>query len=135
MRKRRDLRETHLIFSIDPEGCEDVDDTLSVRLASLLASLTPFFHSLSLSLSLSPSLTFSSLHLIPLFICPMFPPSLLSLPPLPPSSPYLPPSLLPSLDPSLSYPFLLPPSLILLLSLSLSPPPPLFSLPLSLTDT
>ncbi|KAJ8307659.1 hypothetical protein KUTeg_014786 [Tegillarca granosa] len=29
--KRRDLRDTHLIFSIDPKGCEDVDDTLSVR--------------------------------------------------------------------------------------------------------
>ncbi|KAL4227599.1 DIS3 mitotic control [Mactra antiquata] len=28
---RRDLRESHLIFSIDPKGCEDVDDTLSVR--------------------------------------------------------------------------------------------------------
>ncbi|XP_064191621.1 DIS3-like exonuclease 1 [Anguilla rostrata] len=28
---RRDLRETHLVFSIDPKGCEDVDDTLSVR--------------------------------------------------------------------------------------------------------
>ena len=30
---RRDLRDSHLIFSIDPKGCEDVDDTLSVRLA------------------------------------------------------------------------------------------------------
>ena len=29
--RRRDLRETHLVFSIDPQGCEDVDDTLSVR--------------------------------------------------------------------------------------------------------
>lgn len=29
--KRKDLRESHLIFSIDPKGCEDVDDTLSVR--------------------------------------------------------------------------------------------------------
>ncbi|GIY44565.1 DIS3-like exonuclease 1 [Caerostris darwini] len=29
--KRRDLRNSHLIFSIDPKGCEDVDDTLSVR--------------------------------------------------------------------------------------------------------
>ncbi|XP_060081062.1 DIS3-like exonuclease 1 [Ylistrum balloti] len=29
--KRRDLRNTHLVFSIDPKGCEDVDDTLSVR--------------------------------------------------------------------------------------------------------
>lgn len=28
---RRDLRDTHLVFSIDPLGCEDVDDTLSVR--------------------------------------------------------------------------------------------------------
>ncbi|XP_033842613.1 DIS3-like exonuclease 1 isoform X1 [Periophthalmus magnuspinnatus] len=27
---RRDLRQTHLVFSIDPKGCEDVDDTLSV---------------------------------------------------------------------------------------------------------
>ncbi|XP_044620614.2 DIS3-like exonuclease 1 isoform X2 [Equus asinus] len=30
-RERRDLRKTHLVFSIDPKGCEDVDDTLSVR--------------------------------------------------------------------------------------------------------
>ncbi|KAM6943023.1 DIS3-like exonuclease 1 [Xenentodon cancila] len=29
--ERRDLRRTHLVFSIDPRGCEDVDDTLSVR--------------------------------------------------------------------------------------------------------
>ena len=29
--RRRDLRQTHLVFSIDPKGCEDVDDTLSVR--------------------------------------------------------------------------------------------------------
>ncbi|GBM24441.1 DIS3-like exonuclease 1 [Araneus ventricosus] len=29
--KRRDLRDSHLIFSIDPKGCEDVDDALSVR--------------------------------------------------------------------------------------------------------
>ncbi|KAJ3593004.1 hypothetical protein NHX12_005342 [Muraenolepis orangiensis] len=28
---RRDLRDSHLVFSIDPRGCEDVDDTLSVR--------------------------------------------------------------------------------------------------------
>ncbi|XP_024853642.1 DIS3-like exonuclease 1 isoform X2 [Bos taurus] len=30
-REREDLRKTHLVFSIDPSGCEDVDDTLSVR--------------------------------------------------------------------------------------------------------
>ncbi|XP_015252192.1 PREDICTED: DIS3-like exonuclease 1 [Cyprinodon variegatus] len=29
--KRRDLRDTHLVFSIDPRGCEDVDDAMSVR--------------------------------------------------------------------------------------------------------
>ncbi|XP_021568235.1 DIS3-like exonuclease 1 isoform X2 [Carlito syrichta] len=28
---RKDLRKTLLVFSIDPKGCEDVDDTLSVR--------------------------------------------------------------------------------------------------------
>lgn len=28
---RRDLRRSHLVFSIDPRGCEDVDDALSVR--------------------------------------------------------------------------------------------------------
>ncbi|XP_063781647.1 DIS3-like exonuclease 1 isoform X2 [Pseudophryne corroboree] len=28
---RLDLRETHLVFSIDPKGCEDVDDALSIR--------------------------------------------------------------------------------------------------------
>ncbi|XP_026992960.2 DIS3-like exonuclease 1 isoform X1 [Tachysurus fulvidraco] len=31
MDSRKDLRDTHLVFSIDPLGCEDVDDTLSVR--------------------------------------------------------------------------------------------------------
>ncbi|XP_066912186.1 DIS3-like exonuclease 1 isoform X2 [Clytia hemisphaerica] len=31
IQRRKDLRESHLIFSIDPKGCEDVDDTLSVR--------------------------------------------------------------------------------------------------------
>ncbi|XP_068954358.1 DIS3-like exonuclease 1 isoform X4 [Petaurus breviceps papuanus] len=30
-RERVDLRKTHLVFSIDPKGCEDVDDALSVR--------------------------------------------------------------------------------------------------------
>ncbi|XP_060611346.2 DIS3-like exonuclease 1 [Anolis sagrei] len=30
-RRRIDLRNTHLVFSIDPEGCEDVDDALSIR--------------------------------------------------------------------------------------------------------
>ncbi|KAM4677957.1 DIS3-like exonuclease 1 isoform 2-T2 [Discoglossus pictus] len=29
--ERLDLRSTHLVFSIDPEGCEDVDDALSIR--------------------------------------------------------------------------------------------------------
>lgn len=29
--KRRDLRHSHLVMSIDPKGCEDVDDTLSIR--------------------------------------------------------------------------------------------------------
>uniref|UniRef100_UPI00358FEBF1 DIS3-like exonuclease 1 isoform X2 n=1 Tax=Myxine glutinosa TaxID=7769 RepID=UPI00358FEBF1 len=28
--QRRDLRLSHLIFSIDPQGCEDVDDALSI---------------------------------------------------------------------------------------------------------
>lgn len=32
--ERKDLRNTHLVFSIDPKGCEDVDDTLSVRTLS-----------------------------------------------------------------------------------------------------
>ncbi|XP_019853145.1 PREDICTED: DIS3-like exonuclease 1 [Amphimedon queenslandica] len=31
LKNRIDLRESHLIYSIDPKGCEDVDDTLSVR--------------------------------------------------------------------------------------------------------
>ena len=38
--KRRDLRETHLVFSIDPQGCEDVDDTLSVRYYNTLPLIT-----------------------------------------------------------------------------------------------
>jgi DIS3-like exonuclease 1 len=29
--RRRDLRRSHLVFSIDPPGCEDIDDALSVR--------------------------------------------------------------------------------------------------------
>lgn len=29
--RRVDLRNTHLVFSIDPKDCEDVDDALSVR--------------------------------------------------------------------------------------------------------
>jgi DIS3-like exonuclease 1 len=29
--RRRDVRSSHLVFSIDPLGCEDVDDALSVR--------------------------------------------------------------------------------------------------------
>ncbi len=29
--RRRDLRRTHLVASIDPPGCEDVDDALSVK--------------------------------------------------------------------------------------------------------
>ncbi|XP_076743106.1 DIS3-like exonuclease 1 isoform X1 [Maylandia zebra] len=29
--ERRDLRDSRLVFSIDPRGCEDVDDTLSVH--------------------------------------------------------------------------------------------------------
>nr|XP_002718229.4 DIS3-like exonuclease 1 [Oryctolagus cuniculus] len=31
---RKDLRKTHLVFTIDPKGCEDVDDALSVRTLS-----------------------------------------------------------------------------------------------------
>lgn len=29
--KRKDLRQSHMVMSIDPKDCEDVDDTLSVR--------------------------------------------------------------------------------------------------------
>ena len=32
--RRRDLRESHLVFSIDPKGCEDVDDTLSITVCA-----------------------------------------------------------------------------------------------------
>lgn len=28
---RRDLRETHRVFSVDPPGCQDIDDAMSVR--------------------------------------------------------------------------------------------------------
>ncbi|ELU13403.1 hypothetical protein CAPTEDRAFT_108980 [Capitella teleta] len=31
VKTRRDLRQSHLVFSIDPKGCEDVDDALSIR--------------------------------------------------------------------------------------------------------
>ena len=30
--KRRDLRRSHVVMSIDPKGCTDVDDTLSVKI-------------------------------------------------------------------------------------------------------
>ena len=53
--RRRDLRETHLVFSIDPQGCEDVDDTLSVR--SELSPSLSFSLSSTLSSSLSSSLS------------------------------------------------------------------------------
>lgn len=29
--RRRDLRETHRVFSIDPPGCQDIDDAMSAR--------------------------------------------------------------------------------------------------------
>lgn len=29
--RRRDIRHSHLVFSIDPKGCEDVDDVLGAR--------------------------------------------------------------------------------------------------------
>ncbi len=29
--RRKDFRDSHLIMSIDPKGCEDVDDALSIR--------------------------------------------------------------------------------------------------------
>ena len=32
IRRRLDLRASHLIFSIDPPGCTDIDDALSIRL-------------------------------------------------------------------------------------------------------
>ncbi|RUS33522.1 hypothetical protein BC938DRAFT_471221 [Jimgerdemannia flammicorona] len=31
LKRRRDLRETHTVFSIDPPNCQDIDDALSVR--------------------------------------------------------------------------------------------------------
>jgi len=31
VKRRRDLRESHSVMSVDPPGCEDVDDCLSVR--------------------------------------------------------------------------------------------------------
>ena len=32
--RRRDLRRSHTVVSIDPRGCTDVDDTLSVKTLS-----------------------------------------------------------------------------------------------------
>lgn len=31
MEGRRDLRKTHRIFSVDPPGCQDIDDTMHAR--------------------------------------------------------------------------------------------------------
>ena len=56
--RRRDLRDTHLIFSIDPQGCEDVDDTLSIRLGETCGCLFPL--PLIRESSLTPSLPLSS---------------------------------------------------------------------------
>ena len=62
LHRRRDLRQTHLVFSIDPKGCEDVDDTLSVR----------FVHrSLCLSVCLTPSHSLSPSHSLPTFHTPI----------------------------------------------------------------
>ncbi|EDO40307.1 predicted protein [Nematostella vectensis] len=55
--RRRDLRKSHLVFSIDPKGCEDVDDTLSIRqlkdgrleLGVHIADVTHFVHPGSLT--------------------------------------------------------------------------------------
>ncbi|XP_013780030.1 DIS3-like exonuclease 1 [Limulus polyphemus] len=55
--KRKDLRKSHLVFSIDPVGCEDVDDTLSVKelpdggveLGVHIADVTHFVKPLSLT--------------------------------------------------------------------------------------
>ena len=29
--QRRDLRKTHRIFSVDPPGCQDIDDTMHAK--------------------------------------------------------------------------------------------------------
>ena len=34
LNRRRDLRETHQIFSVDPIGCQDIDDTMHARYLS-----------------------------------------------------------------------------------------------------
>ncbi|XP_076444045.1 DIS3-like exonuclease 1 [Babylonia areolata] len=57
VKRRRDLRQSHLVFSIDPKGCEDVDDTLSLRkldngnleLGVHIADVTYFVHPGSLT--------------------------------------------------------------------------------------
>ena len=35
MPPRRDLRDSHLICSVDPPGCQDIDDALSARYPGL----------------------------------------------------------------------------------------------------
>ena len=54
--RRLDLRQTHLIFSIDPKGCEDVDDTLSVRYNIYLSVCLSVTLYISIYSSLSPYL-------------------------------------------------------------------------------
>ena len=40
--RRRDLRSSHLIMSIDPPGCEDIDDALSFRRIDDNTFVSPF---------------------------------------------------------------------------------------------
>ena len=41
---RRDLRGSHLICSVDPPGCQDIDDALSARLVCVLHVFMPLQH-------------------------------------------------------------------------------------------
>ena len=41
---RTDLRHSHLIYSIDPQGCEDVDDALSVKWVCVGVATVSIFH-------------------------------------------------------------------------------------------
>ena len=77
--RRRDLRKTHLVFSIDPEGCEDVDDTLSIRYSTSLTLSLSLSLTLTLSLSLSLTLSLSLSLSLPLSLSPPFPSLPLSL--------------------------------------------------------
>ena len=68
VKSRRDLRDSHLIFSIDPKGCEDVDDTLSVRYCEITNLTSHYFMKNNGNVKIMNSETFPLLYTVIHFI-------------------------------------------------------------------